>query len=82
MAASIPEENKNAMSSSAEEHKTKMWKVRPKSGGSWLIVQQLAELGELLGTEEEMDEEEREFELVVVYMSQEEIENLGEWDGW
>lgn len=80
MAASIPEneENKNAMSSSAEEqHKTKMWKVRPKSGGSWLIVQHLAELGELLG-----DEEEREFELVVVYMSQEEIENLGEWDGW
>lgn len=75
MAASIPEEN--TMSSSAEERKTKMWKVRPKSGGSWLIVQQLAEFGELLG-----DEEEREFELVVVYMSQEEIENLGEWDGW
>lgn len=59
--------------------KIQVWKVRPKEGGPWLIVEALSELEEVLTSEANA---ERGWELQRSFMTQEEFNNIGDFDGW
>ena len=55
------------------------WKVRPKCGGAWLVVDTLAELEEMLAHEGPGFED---YDLRRVEMTEAEVAAIGEFDGW
>ncbi len=55
------------------------WKIRPARAGEWLYVDSLAALGDA-GIEPSSDG--NEYELVSVWMTDEEVDALGEFGGW
>ncbi len=61
------------------EEKKQWWKVRPMGGGSWLFIEHLAHLRDVLDGDIEAG---LTFELVSIEMTEAEVEALGEFDGW
>lgn len=61
------------------DEKKRVWSVRPKVGGVWLVVRALAELDNGLALEASVGEA---FDLRLEEMTEAEIEKLGEFDGW
>ncbi len=57
----------------------KVWKIRPKEGGSWLITTTLSELDDIL---EHEGTEGAGWDLQRAVMTQEEFAQVSEFDGW
>lgn len=67
----------------SETKTVSIWRVKPKSGGSWLIGRSLADLSETLEAEATWgDDAETEFILERTRMTEAELANLGDFDGW
>lgn len=60
------------------DEKIVVFKLRPKGGGEWLMVEDILDYREMLDEAKGGDE----FELVCVEMTRDEIDALGDFGGW